>query len=171
MNIYLIGYRGTGKTSLGRILSLKLKRRFVDTDDLITEREGMTIPQLFSEKGEEFFRQAEHEIIEELSERKDLIVATGGGIVIRDDNREILKSTGYCILLTAEPEIILTRIGGDKNRPALTDHQSELDEITAMLNKRKDWYHDVANTVVNTGDNGIKSCVNNILEHLSQHQL
>lgn len=166
MNVYLIGYRGTGKTSLGRILSIKLNQIFVDTDDLIVESEGMLIPEIFKQKGEEYFREIEHNILEDISQRNDMIIATGGGMVIREDNRDLLKNTGTCILLTADPEIIFQRISGDKNRPSLTNHKSELDEIKTMLDRRNNWYLETAQLSIDTGKNDIKTCIQLIKKSL-----
>lgn len=164
MNLYLIGYRGTGKTTLGRALSIQLKMDSVDMDDLLVENLGMTIPDIFKNKGEAFFRNEESRLLKELSVREDLVVSTGGGVIILPENREILRSSGTCVWLQASVEQIYQRIAGDANRPALTEHQSQLEEIRSMLNTREPWYRETAHLVLDTEKMGIQACVESIMK-------
>ncbi len=167
MNVYLIGYRGTGKTSLGRAIAIQLKKDFVDTDDLIVEKSGMNIPEIFSLQGEEVFRDIESGILKEISERKDLIVSTGGGIIEKEENRRLIKKTGHCIYLKADTDTIFSRISEDKNRPALTTSTGK-DEIKVMLDKRNHWYEELAQLTLDTAQFKISECVDMILDFLKR---
>ena len=162
MNIYLIGYRGTGKTTLGRALGTELKHQFVDIDELIVEKSGMTIPQIFEKQGEGRFRDIKSEMLNGISKEQNLVVATGGGIIEREENRKILKNSGMIIYLKASADVIYQRIGGDTNRPALTQ-KSEKDEITHMLDKRKLIYEDLANYTLDTESHNLQECLNLIV--------
>ncbi len=161
MNIYLVGYRGTGKTALSRAVALHMERLFVDTDELIVESEGMSVPEIFASEGEPRFRELETSILSELATRDDLVVATGGGIIGSEENRDIIKKTGLCIYLKASPDVIYSRISGDANRPALTQ-KSEREEIVTMLEKRKAWYEEVSQMNIDTGENNIRQCLDQI---------
>lgn len=165
MNIYFVGYRGTGKSALGRYIALEMAKDFVDTDELIVEREGLSIPVIFQDLGEDYFRKIESEVLEEVAARNDLIVSTGGGIILSDKNRKILKETGYCIYLTASVELIHSRIAGDPNRPSLTDKPA-YDEIAFMLEKRKPFYEETADFTVDTGKLNFKTASAEILEQI-----
>lgn len=165
MNVYFIGYRGSGKSSLGRFVALELGRDFVDTDELIVEREGMIIPSIFQDLGEDYFRKVESEILEEISSKKDLVVSTGGGIVLAEKNRKIIRDTGFCIYLTASVDVIYSRIAGDPNRPQLTDKPAR-EEIEFMLEKRKAFYEETANLTIDTGKLNFKKAAEAILDKI-----
>ncbi len=167
MNVYLIGYRGTGKSSLGRFIALELERDFVDTDELIVEREGISIPVIFQDLGEDYFRKVETEILEEISAHGNLIVSTGGGIILSEKNRKIMKDTGYCVYLTAPVDVIHSRISGDPNRPKLTDKPA-YEEIEFMLKKRKPFYEEAADLTVDTGEMNFKTAAETILTNVKK---
>ncbi len=99
MNIVLIGFRGTGKSTVGKLLANRLKRDFVDTDEYIESATGKTIKDIFEEEGEEGFRKTEAETIAKLSKMKNKIISAGGGIVLKDENVKNLKNNGFLILL------------------------------------------------------------------------
>ncbi len=169
MNIYLIGYRGTGKTTLGRALGMELKHRFIDIDELIVEKAGLTIPEIFEQQGEKSFRDMETEILKEVSQDKNLVIATGGGIIEREENRSVLKKNGFIIYLTASPDTIYQRIGGDTNRPALTQ-KSEKEEITHMLKKRAPLYEELATYSINTGSDNLQKCLDIIIPLIQKQE-
>lgn len=108
-NIVLIGMMGCGKSTCGRLLAQKLGRELVDTDELIIQREGMAISDIFAHKGEEYFRNLETGIARELGAKSDLIVATGGGLPLREENRKALRETGTVFFLNRNPEEIFCK--------------------------------------------------------------
>ncbi len=150
-NIVLTGFMGTGKTEVGRRLAQVLDRTFVDMDDLIEERAGIPIVQVFAHEGEAAFRQLEHEVCCEVAQRTGLVVATGGGAVINPASRQALQDSGVLICLTAVPEEIGQRIGTDRNRPMLeTDTGSRQDRIKVLLEERAPHYNAIAHQVDTT---------------------
>ncbi len=142
-NLILIGFMGTGKSAAGSLLAEKLKRKFIDLDQLIEENSGSSIAAIFEEQGEEHFRELESETLNKLIKAgaANLVIATGGGIVLREENRKLLKTLGKVILLTATlPEIII-RTSGDRSRPLL-DSEDRLETIRVMLETRKPFYRE-----------------------------
>lgn len=139
-NIVLIGYRGSGKTTVGKILSSKLSYTFIDTDDEIVKKTGMNIPEIVEKLGWEKFRDLESEVASEKSKLSNCVISTGGGIIIRKKNIDFLKSNGWITFLKVSPENIYERIKDSVNRPSLTKNKSFLDEITEVLNERTNLY-------------------------------
>jgi len=143
MNIFLIGYRCTGKTSVGRTLSIKSGLEFVDADDRLVETEGKTIAAIVSGRGWDYFRQREKEIIKSICDRDGQVIATGGGVVLDPDNVAAMKQSGRLIWLQAKPETIRKRMRQDQRtdaqRPALTTRGSA-DEIESTLKERTPYY-------------------------------
>jgi 3-dehydroquinate synthase len=140
MKIVLTGFMGTGKTSVGRKLSEKLGYPFIDSDTLIEEREGMPISLIFKEKGEEYFRKVECEMIEDISRRHDVVIATGGGVIKNRENVENLRRRGVIFCLTADPEIILKRVMLEGGKRPLLDVEEPLNEIKKLLSDREEFY-------------------------------
>jgi len=142
-NIVLIGYRGAGKTTIGRVLAGRLARLFVDTDDVIAERAGKTIAAMFADHGEPAFRDMETEVIAESSARSNIILSAGGGAVLRDENVRSLRACGAVFWLDADAETLWERIQNDPetatSRPALTD-ASGPEEVKSLLTKREAHY-------------------------------
>ena len=152
-NLYLIGYRATGKTTIARCLGLLLDRPVVDADDMIEARAGMPIKDIFAEVGEDGFRDVETDVIKDLSQRVENVVALGGGAVLRQQNRQLLQDSGPMIWLQASAETILERIEGDPTttdrRPNLT-HAGGLQEIQQLLSTRERVYQECADHRVDT---------------------
>jgi shikimate kinase len=146
-NIVLVGFMGTGKSTVGRFLAEKLGWDLVDTDYYIEKQEGMTIAELFTKRGENYFRAAETRSITEIMLKSNQIVATGGGAVLAEENRLILKSKGYVVALTASVETIIQRVGGDRNRPLLLGKANIV--VPELLEKRKHAY-DFADIAIST---------------------
>ena len=119
MILYLTGPPGAGKSSAGKALAEKTGRRFFDIDQIIEDRSGKSIADIFSQDGEEFFRGLEREILRECSAHGDAIIATGGGVVTDRSNREFMRKNGIIMLLMASPETLAKRIGQDNTRPLL----------------------------------------------------
>lgn len=139
-NIILAGFMGTGKSSLGRLLARDLSYRFVDTDQLIEERTGMKVREIFATRGEAAFRQLETELVRELAQETGLVVATGGGLVLNPLNVELLEQSGRIFCLTAPPEEILARISLQPGTRPLLDDPDPLSRIVELLAARKDAY-------------------------------
>jgi len=140
-NVILTGFMGTGKTSLGKLLATKLGRPFVDIDKKIETEQKLSIPKIFELYGEEHFRELERAAVKELSERRGLIIATGGGTIKDEENLRLLKDSGVMICLTTEPEEIFARTARRGERPVLDGGGNErLETIKKLLAERKKFY-------------------------------
>ena len=137
MTVFLCGFMGCGKTTVGRIAAKKLGYGFCDSDELIVEREGMSIPEIFAEKGEPYFRQAEAEVIKSLC-GKNIIVACGGGAMLNPDTAAAAAKAGAVIFIDLDFEACYERISGDENRPIVMS--STKDELEERFNARYDVY-------------------------------
>ena len=150
-NIILTGFMGTGKTVVGRILAKKMKKEFIDTDKIIEEREQNRIVWIFQVKGEKYFRKKEEEVIEEVSQKKDCVIATGGGAIVNEKNYRNLKKNGIIICLTAKPEIILERTSPIEDRPLLLNSEDVISTIKELM-KRREPYYSKADYTIDTSD-------------------
>lgn len=140
-NIVLIGFMGVGKTSLGKLLAAKLGRPFVDLDEKIERDAGMTIPEIFERHGEKHFRELEKAAVKEVSARRNLVIATGGGTVKDAENVQLLKSSGVIVCLTTAPEEIFRRTERKGERPILDGGGYErLETIKKLLAERQQFY-------------------------------
>ncbi len=151
--ISLIGYRATGKTTLGRKLARRLDYRLKDSDVEVERLAGKSIAQIFSREGEEYFRDLEEKVIAKICREEDVVLATGGGAVLRESTRQRLAASGAVIWLTASPETILKRMKGDlrnaETRPNLTP-QGGLEEIIQVLAQREPIYRQLATLTFST---------------------
>lgn len=138
-NIVLIGFMGSGKTVVGRLVADKLGYKFIDTDKIIEERIGKTISDIFNDEGERYFREIESNIVKELSELSGHVISTGGGIVVNQDNLTCLKSGGFTVWLKAAPESIYRRVVSESHRPLL-NVKDPLNEIKRLLSHRERLY-------------------------------
>lgn len=139
-NIVLIGFMGTGKTTIGRLLASRLGCPFVDSDKKVEYENNMTIREIFELYGEEYFRQREKEVITKLSRYNNVVIATGGGVVLSNENMRRLKKNGILIALTASTETILERTGRRITRPLLTDLLEREQLVAKLLNDRAQLY-------------------------------
>jgi len=139
-NIVLIGFMGTGKTTVGKRLAAKLGLTFTDMDDCIVERAGKSIPAIFADDGEPAFRTLERQVVVDLSARRGLVIATGGGVVLNPDNTRDLGASGLLVALTASPEIILERLRHDTGRPLLSSGDKG-EKIRTLLAARQHLYN------------------------------
>ncbi len=139
MNVVLLGFMGTGKSTVARRLAAETDYKFVDLDKEIVKLAGKSIPEIFAEDGEKAFRDLESKVVKEISQKDALVISTGGGVVLRDKNIDNLKENGILILLTATAEEILARTKDDDNRPLL-EVESPLEKIKTMLEQRADKY-------------------------------
>ncbi len=166
MNIVLIGFRGTGKSPVGRLLAERLERNFIDSDKHIEGSTGKTIKSIFEDEGEEGFRKIEADTIVELSKQDNKVISAGGGVVLKNENVRNLKDNGFLVLLEATPEIILSRIAQDEKttqqRPSLTD-KKPLDEIKHLIEKREPAYKNAADYTINTSYVSCEDIVSEII--------
>ena len=155
MNIILIGYRCSGKTSVGKLLAGELGREFVDLDALLEDQAGTSIPRLVADRGWDFFRKLEHDLIVEVCHKDGLVVAPGGGAIIQQENVSVLKKNGLVVWLKTEAPILRARMLEEERagnvRPSLTgcDSLAEIEEVVAL---RTPLYQQAADLVVNTTD-------------------
>ena len=161
-NIYLVGMMGAGKTTVGKIIARRLKRRFVDSDQEIERRCGVRIPVIFDIEGEHGFRAREEQAIAELVTLEGVVLATGGGAVLSAENRRQLASRGTTVYLHARPEDLHRRLRHDKNRPLLNtpDPGQRLKDLYA---KRDPLYRRVADIVLETGTQSIQALARELL--------
>lgn len=138
-NVVLVGFMGTGKSAVGRIVAKRMGREFVDLDEEIVKGNGMSINEIFEKYGEGRFRDLESKKIGEFSSKEDLVIGTGGGALIRKENVENLKKNGVLICLTASPREILRRVGGHTHRPLL-NVEDKVGEIERRLTERRKFY-------------------------------
>ncbi len=140
-NIVLTGFMGTGKTAVGRILANETGREFVDTDDLIVHRTGLSIVRLFRERGEEDFRRLETELIREYAGKRDLVIATGGRLMLNPLNALLVHGRAAIFCLVASPEEILARVKNDPRRRPLLEVDDPLLTIRKLLDQRQEGYN------------------------------
>jgi len=148
-HIFLIGFMGVGKTSTSKLLSQKLKVREVDTDDMIVQREKRSIPEIFEQSGEPYFRQVETEMLDFLAEQASCIVSCGGGMAMREENVAKMKRIGKIIFLTATPETIYGRVKDSTNRPLLNGNMN-ISHITELMEAREPKYRAAADIAIPT---------------------
>jgi shikimate kinase len=166
-NIFLVGMMGAGKTTAGRLLARRLGRRFVDTDHEIEARCGVGIPLIFEIEGEAGFREREARTIEEWTACEDVVLATGGGAVLRADNRRRLAARGLVIYLHAPPEALYRRVRNDRNRPLLAtdDPLGRLRELYAV---RDPLYREIADLIVETGSQSARTLSRTLLARVEE---
>ena len=158
-NIFLIGLMGVGKTTIGKQLSLELNQPFYDSDHVICERTGVSIPTIFELEGEQGFRQREMAVIDELSAQSGIILATGGGAVLQESNRQYLQQRGIVIYLHALPHILYERTRSDKNRPLL-QVDNPLGKLQELYQLRDPIYRHTAHHTIDAGQNNCQQNCN-----------
>lgn len=153
---------GAGKTTVGKLLAKKLGRQFIDSDHEIEARCGVSIPVIFEMEGEEGFRKREAQVIDELSQQSNLVLATGGGAVLLAENRQHLHDRGYVIYLRANPHELWLRTRNDKGRPLLNndDPKGTLEKLYEI---RDPLYRETAHHVIDTGKPSVAQLVNTLL--------
>lgn len=160
-NIFLIGFMGTGKTTIANSLKRKYDMQVVDMDSQIEEDEKTSIPDIFATRGEEYFRDLETKLIKDLKLQDNIVVSCGGGAVLREENVLEMKKSGKVILLQATPETILKRVKYSNNRPLLEGNKN-VDYIRQLMDKRVDKYNQAADYTVNVDDRAVDDIADEI---------
>lgn len=167
--IFLVGYRGTGKTVVARLLAERLGWQWIDADALLEERHQCTIKQIFAAEGEAGFRDKEAALLHELCTRQQCVVATGGGIILRTENRALLRESGLVVWLTADAPTLWQRIQQDistaERRPNLAS--GGLSEVEELLRVRQPLYDEVAQVVVSTDGRTPEEVADRIIKQIS----
>ncbi|MGW8247415.1 MAG: shikimate kinase AroK [Acidiferrobacterales bacterium] len=163
-NIFLIGPMGVGKSTIGRQLANLLGKDFMDTDHEIEKRTGVDIPTIFDIEGEEGFRKREAAIVDEMTSGSNLVLATGGGVILREDNRRALRR-GFVVYLSASLGTLVERTRRDKSRPLLqnTDKQKKIEELMA---ERDPIYREESDLIVETDGRSAKAVAKEIVDQL-----
>lgn len=160
-NFFFIGLMGSGKTTIGRALARKLNRHFIDSDHEIEKRTGVSIPTIFEIEGEAGFREREAEVIADLVRQRDIVLATGGGAVLRTENRELLKQSGTVIYLRAPVEELFARTSRDRNRPLLQT-ADPLGRLRELYVQRDPLYQQTAHLIIDTNRQSVHQLVSDI---------
>jgi shikimate kinase len=163
--IYLTGFMGSGKTTIGRALSEKLGIPVIDTDEMIEKKAGKTIPAIFADEGEECFRKYEQEILKQLP-TNDVIITTGGGMVISKENRSWMKKHGNVIFLSCSLDIIFQRLQSDTNRPLFSQNKEKMKEL---YEKRLPYYLEAAFTI-DTSQKSVEEIVEDIVRMIKKQE-
>ena len=158
---------GAGKSTVGRQLAKTLNKEFIDCDREIEERTGVTIAIIFEVEGEEGFRKRERAMIEQLTERDGIVLATGGGVVLDEDNRSRLRTRGFAIYLNAPIDLLVERTARDRQRPLLQTDDPKA-KLIALANEREPLYRQVADMVIKTDRRTARHVVKEIVRRISQ---
>ena len=168
MNIVLIGYRGTGKSTVGKIVAARLDRQLISTDQEIVRRTGSSIPEIVAAHGWDYFRDVETAVCQDLAGRDNLVIDTGGGAILRQQNVDLFKRNGRLIWLTASVDTIAARIGGETQRPSLTGTKSHVDEIRDVLSERVPKYQAAADLTIVTDGRSIDELASFIVQSFAR---
>lgn len=166
-NIMLIGFMGTGKTTISREMSKLMNMKEVDMDDYIVKSQKMSINDIFDKYGEEYFRNIETECLKEIQIRKGMIVSCGGGVVLKDENVKLMKDGGVIVLLTATAQTVYNRVKNSKDRPILNGHMN-VEYIASLMEKRRQRYLDVADIKIATDGRTPRDICQEIIESLDK---
>ena len=170
-NIALIGFMGVGKSAVGKVLAEKLGMSFVETDALIIEKAGKSIPDIFREDGEIAFREMEIAVIKDAAQGSGQVIACGGGVVLNTISISRLRETGVIILLTATPEAIIKRTTLNKeSRPLLASAQDHAQRIKSLLKFRKPYYERATDITVSTSRISVSAVADAIIDRIKQYE-
>jgi shikimate kinase len=169
-SIFLVGLMGAGKTSVGRLLAKRFGKTFYDCDHEIERRTGVKIPVIFEIEGEAGFRAREAAVLKELASLNDIVLATGGGAVLREDNRQVLMKNGTVVYLRASLDDLWQRTRHDRNRPLLRtpDPRAKLEELFA---ERDPLYREVAAVIMDTGNQSLGNLATRLEQRLRERLL
>jgi len=165
-NIILTGFMGTGKTAVGKELARLLDRKLIDVDTEIEKAEGMNINEIFKQLGEQRFREMEADMIKSVTRNRNVIISTGGGAVLKQENMDALREYGLIICLTASPETILQRTGNNSDRPLLQVN-NPLEKINQLLQLRRPYY-EKADVIIDTENKNPLQIAEEIIEIMTE---
>jgi len=163
--VFLVGPMGAGKTTIGKYLAQRLNLDFADTDTEIEKRTGADIPWIFDVEGEEGFRKREQQVVEEMTLWDNVLLATGGGVVVSQENRRVLAARGFVIYLHASVEEQVRRTYKDRRRPLLQEGDPE-DVLRALMMERDAHYREIADHVINTDDSSPRTVAQRLVREL-----
>lgn len=164
-NIVLIGFMGSGKTTIGRLLAKQLDYSFLDTDEEIEQKENKTINKIFAEQGEKYFRTCETKLLEELSNSNEkCIISTGGGMPLLKENGKLLKKTGFVVYLSVQKDTVMERLKNDTTRPLLAGDSMEK-KVEDLLEFRNPIYEYTAHMMIKTDYKSIEEIVEEIIRN------
>lgn len=166
-HLFLIGFMGAGKTSVSQALGKHLGWDIVEMDQHITAQEGMSVSEIFAQKGEAYFRACETALLESFAQSEPCIVSCGGGVPMREENVAAMKRSGTVVLLTARPQVILDRVKDDHSRPLLEGHK-DIPYITSLMEQRRPKYEAAADLVVDTSDISVEEVCREILRQVQK---
>ena len=166
MPLWLIGMMGSGKTVVAQELAEMLATTMIDLDSFVEDAAGSSISEIWREGGEETFRLLEERAVEEVADLADAVVATGGGVVLRADNVEVMRHSGAVVWLRAEPEVLAARIGGADKRPLLSGSHPTKDRLTSLLADRTPLYQQAADLAFFTDELGVAEIATEIAQWL-----
>jgi shikimate kinase len=167
-NIVLIGFMGSGKTSVSKALAQKTQFPLVDTDQTIEAMEEKSITQIFSLKGEDYFRKLEEALCEQLLNRQNSVISTGGGLILSPKNQELLKKMGVIVYLDASVETIANRIKNETSRPLLNTQKNPLSTLSILLKKRQPIYEKLADFKIKTDQKSVTEIAEEIWKFYSK---
>ena len=157
-NIVLCGFMGCGKSTIGNLLSKKTGMSFIDLDKYIEQKENKTVAEIFADNGEDYFRQLERDASKELSQKKSLVIATGGGTLTFQENVDAFKTSGKIVLLDVPVEVVSERLQGDTTRPLLNRPDKE-QAMRELYEKRMPLYQNAADIIVNAANSPLQVCM------------
>ena len=166
-NIFLIGYMGTGKSTVAANMATEYGMEVMEMDEMIVCRENMSISDIFTKHGEEYFRDAESNLLQEICLRENNVVSCGGGVVLRRQNVEDMRNSGTIVLLSAKPETILERVKDDNSRPLLAGNKT-VAFVSEMMEKRREKYEGAADIIIQTDDKAVVNICEEIIERIKK---
>jgi len=168
-NVFLVGMMGAGKTTLGKALAQRMGHEFIDTDRILVERTGVPVATIFEIEGEDGFRRRESSVLAEIAQRDGCVVATGGGIVLAEENRRVMRESGTVVYLRARLESLWERTRHDTTRPLLSTPDPR-GTLASLFEQREPLYREAAHVVVDTGSQSSSTLVNRVLSALREQQ-
>ena len=166
-NVLMIGAMGSGKTTVGKQLAKRMRMDFVDSDHMIEERCGVSISTIFDIEGEDGFRKRETKMLQELCARSGIVLATGGGAITSEENRILLRKSGYVVYLKTSIETQLARTQKNQNRPLLENVDAQ-DKLTELMEERGALYEQEADLIVSSGERVVSKVVEEIMQALDK---
>ena len=166
-NIVLIGFMGTGKSTVSDYLSNKFAMEIVEMDQVIAKREQMSIPDIFTAHGEEYFRDLETRLLVELQSQKNTVISCGGGVALRERNVAEMKKNGCVVLLTASPKTVYERVKDSDDRPVLSGRKN-IKGISELMEQRREKYEAAADIVINTDNKTVIQVCEELVNRLRE---